>query len=336
MSTIKKILIKKNSSCKSIWFMRQAGRHLPEFKKIRSKNKNFIDLCLNSKLASEITLQPIIRYDLDSAIIFSDILLVPYALGQEVKFIKNKGPILSEFNIEKFLALDKKTFLKKLNPVYKAIKITRSKLNKKKSLISFVGAPWTLIVYMLGIKIDKKKINIKKFFKNKINIDLILEKLIDYLCAHIEAQVKAGADIVQVFDSWAGLIPKSKINKLCYNPNLKIVNFCKSKKIPVICFPKGIKKKYLKFCNLVKPNGVNLDYDIDPNWAKRNLTKVVIQGGMNPRMLLKSDKQLFKEAKKYLDIFKNVPYIFNLGHGIIPGTKINKIEKLINFIRKYK
>ena len=270
MSTLKEILVNKNLSSQSVWFMRQAGRYLPEFKEIRIQNKNFIDLCLNSTLSSEITLQPIKRFNLDSAIIFSDILLVPYALGQKVEFIKNQGPILSEFKIEKFLENKKETFIKKLNPIYKAITKTRKKLNKEKSLIGFIGAPWTLLVYMFSLKESKKTISLKNFNLQEHNIDLILNNLVDYLCVHIENQISSGADVIQVFDSWAGLLPTTKLQKFCYEPNLKIVNFCKNKKIPVICFPKGIKEKYQEFCNIVRPDGVNLDYDLDPSWAKLN------------------------------------------------------------------
>ena len=162
MSTLSKILINKDKTCKSIWFMRQAGRYLPEFRKIRSHNKNFINLCLNSELCSEITLQPIKRFNLDSAIIFSDILMVPYALGQKVDFIKDHGPILSNFNLNDFLKNDITSFTKKLNPVYEAIRLTREKLNPEKSLISFIGAPWTLLIYMLGLKVNKNEINLSK------------------------------------------------------------------------------------------------------------------------------------------------------------------------------
>ena len=336
MSTIKKILIDKDSSCQSIWFMRQAGRYLPEFRKIRLENQNFIDLCLNSDLSTEITLQPIKRYDLDAAIIFSDILLVPYALGQKVEFVKNKGPTLNNFNIKKFFENDKLSFTKKLNPIYNAIQKTKNKLKKEKSLISFIGAPWTLLIYMMGLKENKNEINLQKINEQHLNINKILEELINYLCLHIENQINAGADLVQIFDSWAGLIPEPEIRKLCYEPNLKIVNFCKQKKIPVICFPKGIKERYLDFNKIVKPNGLSLDYDVDPTWAKEKLTDVALQGGMRPQILLKSDEEIFKEAKKYLNIFKDVPYVFNLGHGIVPETDPDKLEKLIKFVRKNK
>ena len=336
MSTLEKILIDKDLNCKSIWFMRQAGRYLPEFKKIRSKNKNFIKLCLNSDLSSEITLQPIKRFDLDSAIIFSDILILPYALGQKVKFIKNQGPVLSDFNMSLFKSNNNVSFSKKLKPVYEAIKKTRKKLNKNKSLIAFVGAPWTLLIYMLGLKKGKNEINILKVNKQRSNFKLIIDNLILYICQHIENQIKAGANAVQIFDSWAGLIPNKDLHDLCFEPNLQIVNFCKAKHIPVICFPKGIKKKYLDFYNIVKPDGLNLDYDIDLKWAKENLKNASLQGGMNPQILLKSDKEMFKETKKYLDAFKDIPYIFNLGHGIVPKTAPSKITKLVKFVRDYK
>jgi len=334
MSNLKEILINKKI-CKSVWFMRQAGRYLPEFRKIRSQNQNFINLCLNSELSSEITLQPIKRFDLDSAIIFSDILMVPYALNQKVEFLKNYGPKLENFNLDKFLKNSDLGFTEKLKPVYKAIEITKKKLNKKKSLISFIGAPWTLLVYMIGAKLGKNEIDSRIINKKKNEIGLILEKLIHYLCLHIENQIKAGADVVQIFDSWAGLIPPDDLNSLCYEPNFKIVEFCKKKKIPVICFPRGIKENYKDFNNLVKPDGINIDYNVDPKWAKENLKGTVIQGGLDPRILLLSDKEIYKNARKYLDAFKGLPYVFNLGHGMLPETNLDKVDKLIKFYREY-
>ena len=259
MSTLKKILVDKNNSCKSIWFMRQAGRYLPEFRKIRSQNPNFIKLCLNSQLSSEITLQPIRRFDIDSAIIFSDILITPYALGQEVKFTKDQGPELSEFNMERFLDTNEKDFSQKLNSVYEAIQITRKNLNREKSLICFIGAPWTLLVYMFGLKKNNKEINSNQLKEKKDNIKKILDKLIKFLCIHIQNQINAGADIVQIFDSWAGLVPDNYIDDYCFIPNAKIVEFCKKEKVPNICFPKGNKEKYNNFNQIVKPDGINLD-----------------------------------------------------------------------------
>ena len=334
MSNLKEVL-KNKKICKSIWFMRQAGRYLPEFREIRLQNQNFINLCLNSELSSEITLQPIKRFNLDSAIIFSDILMVPYALNQKVEFIKDRGPVLEDFNFKKFLDNDIISFTQKLHPVYKAIQKTRNKLDKKKSLIGFIGAPWTLLIYMLGAKESKKEVNYKKIVKNEFEVNLILDKLNIFLCAHIENQVNAGADIIQIFDSWAGLILPKNLPNFCYIPNLKIVDFCKEKKIPVICFPKGIKENYKEFNNIVKPDGINLDYDVDPIWARQNLSNVVLQGGLNPKVLLSNNQEILNSAKKYLDIFKGLPYIFNLGHGLLPETDPDKVSKLVKFYREY-
>ncbi len=334
MSNLKKILSNK-TNCKSIWFMRQAGRYLPEFREIRAKNTNFIKLCLQSKLSSEITLQPIKRFNLDSAIIFSDILLVPYALGQDVKFIKDQGPILSEFNLTKFLDNKKILFTQELNPIYKAIEITRKNLDKKKTLISFVGAPWTLLIYMLGAKDSKNKVNFEKIKSKEPEINLVIDKLTDFLCMHIENQINAGADVVQIFDSWAGLLSTDDLHKYCYKPNLKIVEFCKKKNIPSICFPRGIGKNYKEFNNIVKSDGLNIDYEIDPKWAKQKLKNVVLQGGLDPKTLLQSDEKIQERASKYIDVFKDTPYVFNLGHGLLPETDPDKVDKLIKFYRNY-
>ena len=334
MSNLNKILLNK-INCKSIWFMRQAGRYLPEFQKIRSKNQDFIKLCLNSKLSSEITLQPIKRFNLDSAIIFSDILMVPYALGQDVIFTKNFGPKLSDFDLSKFLKNEKNDFSNKLSPIYKAIDITRRKLIKSKSLISFVGAPWSLMVYMLNFKENKKEINLKKLQDKKKNLNQIIETLIYFLCIHIKNQINAGADVIQIFDSWAGLIPEENLNDYCYTPNLKISNFCKKQKVPVICFPKGIKENYEDFNKIVKSDGINLDPEINPVWAREKLKNVVIQGGLNPNILLKADEDITKAATKYIQTFKDIPYVFNLGHGLLPETDPDKVQKLIKFYRNF-
>ncbi len=334
MSNLKQILINKNI-CKSVWFMRQAGRYLPEFREIRKKNKDFIKLCLNSHLSSEITLQPIKRYNLDSAIIFSDILITPYALGQNIIFKKDEGPKLSEFRIETLMENNKERFSQKLNSVYKAIEITRKKLDKDKSLICFIGAPWTLVIYMLRLKKNNDRLNLDKYKNYKNQINQILSELNDYLCTHIRNQINAGADVVQIFDSWAGLIPDEDIKDFCYIPNKRIVDFCKSKKIATICFPKGLKENYEAFNDFVKPDGINLDADLDPKWAREKLKNVVLQGGLDPKILLKTGEDILEIATKYIKTFKDIPYVFNLGHGLLPETDPDKVKMLINFYRNY-
>ena len=167
--------------------------------------------------------------------------MVPFALGQKVEFKKNQGPILGNFNLNKFLSNNKKSFTQKLQPVYKAIEITRKKLNKEKSLISFIGAPWTLLIYMFGIKKNKNEIDYKKIQEQQSEINIILDKLNEYLCVHIENQINSGADVVQIFDSWAGLLPTKDLPKYCYVPNLRIVEFCKKKKCLLFVFPRVLK-----------------------------------------------------------------------------------------------
>ncbi len=336
MKKLTDCLINKNTSCFPIWFMRQAGRYLPEFRKIRSNNSDFIKLCLNSDLSSEITLQPINRFNIDAAIIFSDILMVPYGCGQNVNFEKGKGPILSEFKTDRFLNCEELEFTKKLSPIYQAINITRKKLNKEKNLISFIGSPWTLIVYMFGLKKGKNILKINTFKKKQSEIEQILKKLIKFLCIHIKNQIDAGAEIVQIFDSWAGLIPTDFLHKYCYEPNQILVKFCKDNKIPVICFPKGLNNNYIDFFKIVKPDGLNIDYDLKPEWVRKNFEGVCIQGGMHPEILLQNDRRILEEAEKYLKIFKDTPYIFNLGHGLLPETDPEKLNKLINFVKGYK
>ena len=336
MRKLTNCIINKDSSYIPIWFMRQAGRYLPEFQKIRSKNKDFIKLCLNSDLSSEITLQPLKRFNLDAAIIFSDILMIPYGLGQEVKFEKNKGPILSDFNLDIFLNKSKEKFTNDLKPIYETINKTRQKLDKDKSLISFVGAPWTLAVYMLGLKKSKDELDLDALKAKEEQLKTIVENLNEYLCLHIENQINAGADTVQIFDSWAGLIPENNIYDYCYLPNKKIVDFCKKKNIPVICFPRGIHKKYLEFARIVDPHCLSLDYQIDPMWAKENLKGYCLQGGMNPKILFESDNEIFREVDRYLKIFKGSPYIFNLGHGLLPETNPDILKKVIERVGKSK
>ena len=170
--------------------------------------------------------------------------------------------------------------------------------------------------------------------KKKI-IDQIIENLINFLCIHIKNQINAGADVIQIFDSWAGLIPKENLNDYCYKPNAKISNFCKKQKIPVICFPRGIKEKYEDFNKIVKPDGINLDSEINPAWAREKLKDVVIQGGLNPQTLLKADEDIIKAATKYIQTFKDIPYVFNLGHGLLPETDPDKVQKLIKFYRNF-
>ena len=271
--------------------------------------------------------------DLDAAIIFSDILMVPYGLNQKVEFKKNFGPELGSLNLETILKVDKKTFLKKMNPIYNSIKkVSIDDLTKNKDVIGFVGAPWTLLVYMINKRSPKKNL-IKDFFKDKSLINETLIILEKFLQLHIKFQIKNGATVIQIFDSWAGLLGDNDIPNYIYKPTLNLVNYIKSLNVPVICFPRGI-KNYKSFCEIVKPDVINIDYEVNPFSILKEI-KIPIQGGLDPKVLLLDKENLKKETLKYLNIFKNHPYIFNLGHGIVPETNPNMVEYLIKTVKDY-
>jgi len=333
MTPIQETIINKKTTNKPIWLMRQAGRYLPEFKEIRKLNPDFINLCLNEDLSSKITLQPLKRFKLDAAIIFSDILMVPYGLNQKIKFKKNFGPELGPLNLEKISNVDETDFLNKLHPIYKSIKkVKENILTNNKDVIGFIGAPWTLLVYMINKHSPKKKI-IKDFFKDELLINKMLIILEKFLKIHIKHQIKNGATIIQIFDSWAGLLKEKDLPNYVYAPTLNLVNYVKSLNVPVICFPRGI-KNYKNFCEIVKPDAVNIDYDVDPISISKEI-QIPVQGGLNPKVLLYDKENLKKEALKYLNIFKDHPYIFNLGHGVVPETDPMKVDYLVKLVKDY-
>ena len=333
MTPIQECLINKSTKINPVWLMRQAGRYLPEFREIRKSNPDFIKLCLNYTLSEEITLQPIKRFGFDAAIIFSDILMLPFGIGQTVQFKKNFGPSLGILELDKLQKVTNNDFSENLLPVYKLLSnLKNNKDLENRDLIGFVGAPWTLLVYMIN-KVSPKKGLSKEFFKDKILINETLDLLDKFIKIHIENQIKAGATIIQIFDSWAGLI-QNDFDKFLYNPTLSIVNHVKSLGVPVICFPRGI-SDYVKFTKIVKPSMINIDYNVDP----KNLIKfldIPVQGGLDPKILLSNRENLKKQINSYLEVFRDHPYVFNLGHGILPETEIDMVYELVETVRNYK
>ena len=332
--TLRECINKKKTTYTPIWFMRQAGRYLPEFREIRKQNPDFIKLCLNPDLVNEITLQPLKRFDLDAAIIFSDILMIPYGLGQKVEFKKGTGPILQDINLDNIINTNPTKFIQKLSPVYKGMEKVKDNLEQKE-LIGFTGAPWTLLLYMLNKESPKNNFNFNKINNNSL-INPLLKKIEEMICLHVDKQIEAGANIIQIFDSWAGLLPKKELSKYCYIPISKIVKHIKSKNIPTICFPKGIGENYIDFCSIVKPDCISIDYEIDPKWIKEKLNGLPIQGGLDPKILLTDKEKIKKSTEYYLNIFKDYPYIFNLGHGVLPEIKPETIEYIIQIVRNKK
>jgi len=333
MSPIEEVIINKKSDINPIWIMRQAGRYLPEFREIRKQNPDFIKLCLNEKLSSEITLQPLKRFDLDAAIIFSDILMLPYGLNQIVEFKKNIGPLLGNLDLQRISNIEEVEFVDKLSPVYELIKlVSSSQFTKNKTTIGFVGAPWTLLVYMINKKSPKLSLN-ENFFEDKCLIGKVLEILDKFLKIHIKNQIDNGAQIIQIFDSWAGLLKEKDLPYYIYDPTLSLVNYTKSLNIPVICFPRGI-RNYKDYCEIIKPDTICIDYEVNPVKIIKEI-KIPVQGGMDPKVLLSDKENLKKETTKYLDIFKDHPYIFNLGHGVLPETDPNMMDYLVKTVKDY-
>ena len=245
----------------------------------------------------------------------------------------NFGPILGDLDFSKLSKFDEIDFIKKIYPVYKAInKVSKDELLTNKNTIGFVGAPWTLLVYILNKKSPKKELK-KNFFEDQFLINRILSLLDKFLKIHIKNQIENGANIIQIFDSWAGLLDDKDLPNYVYIPTLSLVEYVKSLNVPVICFPRGI-SNYKNYCDIVKPDVVNIDYNVDPEKIAKEI-KIPVQGGLDPQILLTDKENLKKESTRYLKIFKDHPYIFNLGHGILPETNPDMVEYLVKTVKDF-
>ncbi len=240
-------------------------------------------------------------------------------------------PKLDSIDLNEMAKLDEIDFVEKIYPVYKAIKkVSSDPIVKDKNTIGFVGAPWTLLVYMINLKSPKKNLN-KDFFKDDFLINRILLIIEKFLKIHIKNQIDNGANVIQIFDSWAGLLEKNDLPNYIYTPTLNLVEYVRSLNVPVICFPREI-KNYKEFCEIVKPDAISIDYNVNPKKILKDI-KIPIQGGLDPRVLLTDYENLKKESSKYLEIFKDHPYIFNLGHGILPETNPEMVKNLIQIVK---
>lgn len=329
------------SAIPPIWFMRQAGRYLPEYREVRAKAGSFLDLCYNPELAAEVTLQPIRRYDLDAAILFADILLIPDALGQNVSFVAGEGPQLEPVVTTKDInVFRERNIFPALSPVMETISKVRSELAPEKALIGFAGAPWTVATYMLAGGPQKDPAALRaRYYQDPAFIigliDILTDKTIDYLIA----QIDAGVDAVQLFDSWASGLPWPVLEALSVKPLDKIASAVKSARpdIPVILFPKGVGEKTSEYAILKSCDGIGIDYGMDPAWARAHLTPhTTVQGGLDPLLTIIGGKAMEQAAETFLRLFHDVPYIFNLGHGFTPQTPPENVAALVTFIRNFK
>lgn len=341
MSDKKMINIFQNklSISPSIWIMRQAGRYLPEYKEVRNETGSFLDLCYNPSRAAEVTLQPIKRFNLDAAIIFSDILIIPHSLGLEVSFEKDMGPKVEIIDNEAVLTkLKINSDSEKLNKVYEAISLVKAKLDSKKTLIGFVGAPWTVATYILE---GKGKHDFEKSKLIAYKNPNFLQKLIDIITQqtifHILGQIKAGADVIQIFDSWAGILGEIDYCKFVIKPTINIIKEVKKiyPNVPIIGFPKGSGLMYEEYIKQTGVDGVGLDHTVTLNQMSEFAENIVVQGNLDPVVLLSSKEVIAERAGLILDRMKNKRFIFNLGHGILPNTPIENVEFLVEYVKNY-
>ncbi len=328
----------EKSAIPPIWFMRQAGRYLPEYRSLREKAGSFLDLCYDPEMASEVTLQPVRRYDLDAAILFADILLIPDAMGQQLSFEAGEGPILDPVitakNLDAFRARD---IHDRLAPVYETVRITRAALSDDKALIGFTGAPWTVATYMLNGRSSRDPAALRGlFYEDQAFLSALIETLSEYTVEYLIRQIEAGADAVQLFDTWAGGLPWPVLDAVSVRPLQKIAAAVKRvhPEIPVILFPKGVGERAVEYAVLPECDGFGIDYAMDPAWARANLSgHTVVQGGLDPLSVITGGERMLKGAATYLKLFHDVPYVFNLGHGFSPETPPENVAALVAFIR---
>ena len=322
-----------------IWMMRQAGRYLAEYRAVRASQKDFISFCLNPEQASAVTLQPIARYRFDAAIIFSDILMVPWALEQNVRFKPSIGPLLDPLDIPG--KVDQKLIddlANKLAPVGNAIRLTKANLSPETALIGFAGAPWTIMTYMAegGSSRDFAKTRGWAWQYRK-EVDALLDSLIESTISFLTLQAEAGVDVLMLFDSWASAVPAAQRQWLVIDPARKIVDGLRKKghKQPVIGFPKGIGEGLISYVEHSAVDAVGLDHGVDPVWADRNLPKnFPVQGNLDPLSLLQAGPEMVKDIDHILDTFASRPHIFNLGHGITPPTPIEHVQLMLDQVRQ--
>ncbi len=324
-----------------IWLMRQAGRYLPEYRATRAKARNFLDLCFTPDLAVEVTLQPIRRYGFDAAILFSDILVVPHALGQRVWFEEGAGPRLEPLRRTQELArLSAGGLHETLAPVYETLRRLRAELPEQTALIGFAGAPWTVASYMIEGGTSKDFALAKTWaYRAPDEFALIIDLLVESTSEYLIAQVEAGVEVLQLFDSWAGVWPEAALRCWCLEPAAEIVRRVKSvhPDVPIILFPRGAGTLYEAFANEVGAEGLGLDTTVPLGWARACLQgSVTLQGNLDPLLLVAGGAAMDQAVAQILDILGAGPFIFNLGHGITPETPPEHVERLISQVRAWR
>lgn len=332
-----KALNKKQTDIIPMWMMRQAGRYLPEYRKVRKQAGSFLDLCYTPNLASEVTLQPLRRYDLDAAIIFSDILVIPHALGQKVWFVEGEGPKLKK--ITKAMDLNPDKFLEFLNPVFETLDKTRSALPNDKSLIGFAGAPWTLACYMINGQGSRDYQNVRLFARqNPQDFQNLLDVLVESISIYLVQKIKAGANAIQIFDSWAGVLSCDEFQKYSINPTAKIIAKVKQvyPNVPIIGFPRGVGFNYQSYIEQTGIDAVSCDQAVPLDQMKKFQNHVCVQGNLDNLLLLKGGQEMVEQAQIICRKLSDKPFVFNLGHGVIKDTNPDDVALLVDTVRNFK
>jgi uroporphyrinogen decarboxylase len=320
-----------------MWMMRQAGRYLPEYRQLRADKGSFVDLVYDSDAAAEVTLQPLKRFpELDAAILFSDILIVPFAIGQNLSFIAGEGPRLSPPLMSANLG-DLKVYPARLEPIYETVRKVKAQLNPAKTLIGFAGSPWTVATYMVSGQGSRDQAEARRMaYADPGGFGAIIGRIEEVTLDYLNGQIEAGAEAVQLFDSWAGSLSPAQFEQWVIAPTARLVAALKKwhQGVPVIGFPKGAGGKLGAYARETGVSAIGLDETVDPVWAAKELPKTLpVQGNLDPLALIAGGEALNTAAQRILDALADRPHIFNLGHGILPDTPIAHVEELIALVK---
>ena len=333
-----RVLAGESQRIPPVWMMRQAGRYLPEYREVRAKAGGFLDLCFNPELAAEVTLQPVRRFGFDGAILFSDILVVPLALGRKLWFAEGEGPRLEPLNDPRdLMALRPEADDRVLSPIYETVRRVKAELPKKTTFIGFCGAPWTVATYMVAGRGTPDQAPAKELAARDPNaFEHLVDCLVEASVGYLVKQLDAGVEVVQIFDTWAGSLPPESFERWCVRPTEKLVAMLRERKpgTKIIGFPRGAGKNIPRYVDETGVNAVSLESGIDRKFAREQIqSRVPVQGNVDPQILLAGGEELDREVDAVLEAFGNGPHIFNLGHGILPPTPIAHVERMLKRVR---
>ena len=322
-----------------VWVMRQAGRYLPEYRAIRSRAGDFLSLCYTPELAAEASLQPVRRFGFDATILFSDILLVPQALGSELEFVDGSGPRLSRIegtsDVERLN--DPRAVASNLAPVYETLRMLRRDQPANAALIGFAGSPWTVATYMIsGSNLRGQEPAIEFLRQQRAALRLLVDRLVESTVIHLSEQIRAGAEVIKLFDTWAGRLNGTDFDEFVTEPNRRIIGSLKSEfpEVPIILFPRGSGERYADFADAGSVDCLAIDQTVDSDWAAERLQpKACVQGNLDPSLLVSGGRALIDETLRIVESLSGGPHVFNLGHGITPDARIENVELMLETVR---